>query len=789
MIGRTILHYNIQKKLGEGGMGIVYLAEDTKLKRKVAIKFLPHSISVNNEEKQRFEIEAQAAASLNHPSIALIYSIEEPGEEIFIVMEYIEGKELKDIIERKHVEAENIQPLPIEDIIDYAIQTAEGLEAAHKKGIIHRDIKSSNIMVTEEGKIKIMDFGLAKIKGGTQLTKIGTTIGTAAYMSPEQARGEEVDHQTDIWSFGVVLYELVTGTLPFVGDYEQATIYSILNEKQKPVSLLNKDVSKEIKYIINKSLEKDPEKRFEDFSEILTLLKNLQIDKKNAPALNSKKIFKRKFVTITSVILVTLLIVFVLWKLFSLPPKKVVSVNNQVKRMAVLPFDNIKNDPSTNYLGFALADQIIGSLAYVKNIIVRPSSSIRPYENKDITPVKAGNQLKVDYILDGSYLKNAGIIRLNLELVNVHNDEIVWRNDFDEKYENTFKLQDLVSKEVTTGLKVKFASNKINTSIPGNSHAYENYLKAISMPSTMEGERQAVSLLKRALRLDSTYAPAYVLLGKIYDYFTDFDPTEKGMRKAAETAFLKALSLNSNSLPAMNGLAGLYTESGKDFDAVKMLKRALKINPDNPGAHFRLGYIFRYTGLQDKAVEEMEKARELDQNDSEFTSICITYVYSQRYEKALQVLIHNQNNPFDLAWKGQIYLRMKKIELAKQYLRKAVKIDSAVLGHWASGMLYYIENKRNKAINALKIMNKSNVYDGEVYYNYANLYALLGDRNDCVRFLRIAINHGFFNYQVMLKDSFLDSVRNDPAFKKTLKEAKKDSDKFKDELIDNSLLS
>ncbi len=278
---KNILHYKILKKLGEGGMGVVYLAEDLKLKRKVAIKFLPNYISADEEERRRFEIEAQAAASLNQPNIATVHSIEEAedpegGKQTFIVMEYIEGKELKDIIRHGHAETENIQSLRMNDIINYAIQIAKGLETAHKKGIIHRDIKSSNIMITNDGIVKIMDFGLAKVGKGVHLTKIGTTIGTAAYMSPEQARGEEVDSRTDIWSFGVVLYEMLTGELPFKGDYDQAIIYSIMNNEPESLQKYLPEVSSGILKIIDKTLAKDPEDRYKSMQDVLNDLKSIK---------------------------------------------------------------------------------------------------------------------------------------------------------------------------------------------------------------------------------------------------------------------------------------------------------------------------------------------------------------------------------------------------------------------------------------------------------------------------------------------------------------------------------
>ncbi len=279
MIGETILHYKILEKLGEGGMGVVYKAEDTKLKREVAIKFLPHQISTNEEERKRFEIEAQAAAALNHPNISTIHSIEESDSEVFIVMEFIDGIELKDKIKSG--------PIPAKEAINIAIQIAEGLEAAHKKGIVHRDIKSQNIMITDDGKVKIMDFGLAKMKGGSQLTKAGSTLGTLAYMAPEQAKGEEVDHQSDIWSFGVVLYEMLTGKMPFAGDYDAAIVYNILNDEPQ----LDNIQDSVLRLILKKCFMKEKANRYQSVSEVL---KDLRIDKQLSGEKQTEKIEVKK---------------------------------------------------------------------------------------------------------------------------------------------------------------------------------------------------------------------------------------------------------------------------------------------------------------------------------------------------------------------------------------------------------------------------------------------------------------------------------------------------------------
>ncbi|MGE5846050.1 MAG: serine/threonine-protein kinase, partial [Ignavibacteria bacterium] len=321
MLDSTILHYKIIEKLGEGGMGVVYLAEDSRLKRQVAIKFLPHYIAANKEERQRFEIEAQAAASLNHPNISTVYAIEENDDEVFIVMEYIDGEELKDRINPTSsplLQRGNTEGLEAGEAVNIAIQIAEGLEAAHKKGIIHRDIKSQNIMITKDGKVKIMDFGLAKVNGGSGLTQIGATVGTIAYMSPEQARGIDVDHRTDIWSFGIILYEMITGQPPFKGEYDQAVIYSILNEEPNEISK-NQYPS----WIINialKCLQKDPSDRYQSFSELLTDLKDRRTDSKTtvnsssgktAVKIFSVKSFKKKPILIIGLSL-GLLILFYL---------------------------------------------------------------------------------------------------------------------------------------------------------------------------------------------------------------------------------------------------------------------------------------------------------------------------------------------------------------------------------------------------------------------------------------------------------------------------------------------
>ncbi|HVO74663.1 MAG TPA: serine/threonine-protein kinase [Ignavibacteriaceae bacterium] len=375
MIGRTILHFKIADKIGEGGMGLVYLAEDLNLERKVAIKFLPHHISANEEERNRFKIEAKAAAALNHPNIATIHAIEEYDGQMFIVMEYIDGVELKNKI---------VKALPaVKESLDIVEKIAEGLRAAHQKGIIHRDIKSSNIMITSSGQIKIMDFGLAKIRGVSNVTKLGTTLGTASYMSPEQARGEHIDVRTDIWSLGVIFYEMLTGSLPFKGDFEQAIIYSILNEEPKSIVSIKEDLPMRLEHLINKMLAKKPELRYRNIEEFLAELREVKNKEES-----KKEIFE--------------------------------------KTIAVLPFENISPDKDADYFADGLTEELIINLSRIKevNVIARVNTIQYKETKKDIKTI--GRELGVRYVMVGSVRKFKDDLRISVQLIEVLKGMQLW---------------------------------------------------------------------------------------------------------------------------------------------------------------------------------------------------------------------------------------------------------------------------------------------------------------------------------------------------------------------------
>jgi TolB-like protein/tRNA A-37 threonylcarbamoyl transferase component Bud32/Flp pilus assembly protein TadD len=767
MIGKTISHYKIIEKIGEGGMGVVYKAEDTKLKRIVALKFLPSETLVTRDEQSRFTREAQAAATLNHSNIATIHEIDEDNGQLFIAMEYIDGQELKEKLKSG--------PLSINNATNLAYQIAEGLQTAHEKGIIHRDIKSSNIMITDKGQVKILDFGLAKFRGSPQLTKTGTTVGTVAYMSPEQARGEDVDQRTDIWSFGIVLYEMLTGQLPFTGDYEQAVIYSILNAEPKPISLVNSSVSLQLEEIVVQSLAKNLDERFQNTDELLVNLKAIGDQHKGVDGnvtVSQKKETKRKTPYFYAGIAVIIVLITLMGILFF--PKKEKGIT--ISAIAVLPFSNTKPDIETDYFGFAIADQIIGDLIYLKNITVRPSSSIRKYEKQAIDPVKVGSDLNVNYVLTGNYLREADIIRLNVELVDVNTNEMVWREPIEVDYHNAFELQDIVAQKVVKGLNVQFSQkelNRIGKDIPDNPLAYEYYLRSISYPLSNEGDQLAIEMLNKSIEIDSNFAPAYDQLGDRIHRLTLYGMRDPKEFQHAENYYLKALILNEEFLNPLGNLAMLYAETDRTYEAMELTRQMLEINPNNVDAHYALGYIYRYAGMLNESVQEMEKAVTSDPNNPEFRSIMFTYLAVGDYEKVFELFDNYKESAFTFSMLGYALFRQGNNEQAVEKFNRVIAIEpDGISALMATCVKTYIEGNVEEGLVVARKIEDANSADAEAWYGLAGNYGLLGERDGSVRALQRAVDGGYFNYPFMLTDLCLDSVRDDPEFQKVLQEAK-----------------
>jgi len=444
--------------------------------------------------------------------------------------------------------------------------------------------------------------------------------------------------------------------------------------------------------------------------------------------------------------------------------------------IAVLPFSNTKSDPETDYLGFAIADQIIGNLVYLNNITVRSSGSVRKYDKQVIDPKTAGDSLKVDYVLTGNYLKEANMVRLNIELVKVDTDEMIWREHLEVDFNSTFELQDIVSQKVIEGLNIQFSQTElaqIGKDIPTNPLAYEYYLRSISYPYTNEGDRIAIEMLKKSIELDSTYAPAYAQLGDRTHRLAQFGLHDPEETKKSENFFLKALSLNKENIYALAGLANIYTETARIEKAVELTRQILAINPGNAEAHFTLGYIYRYAGMNDESVQEMEKAIAIDPKNPGFRSIIVTYKYAGEFEKSFESAKLFKQSDYTLGYQGEFLFRMGKEDQAVEYFNHCISTNpDGLQALWVGCMKAYIEGDTEVGLEAARRFELVNVVDAEAWYHFAGNYGLLGDRDGCVRALQRAVDGGFFNYPFMLKDSFLDSMREDEEFLTVLQEAR-----------------
>jgi tetratricopeptide (TPR) repeat protein/predicted Ser/Thr protein kinase len=610
MIGKTILHYKITAKLGEGGMGVVYKAEDTKLKRDVAIKFLPRQIAASEEERARFKIEAQAAAVLNHPNIATIHAIEEQDDELFIVMEYIEGQELKSIIDNRQ--------LSIVDVFDYASQIAAGLQAAHEKGIVHRDIKSSNIMITDKGQVKIMDFGLAKVRGGVQFTKVGTTLGTAAYMSPEQARGEEVDQRSDIWSFGVVLYEMLTGQLPFRGDYEQSMIYSILNEDPKPLQEQRSEVPEALAGLVRRALAKDVHERYQGADEVLADLTAFQRGGRAAQAPLRARVRSAgsgRIWLALAALLVAVLSIALFHVLKPKPGGRGVSIS-----LAVMPFEFEGEEDDWNWLGDAITELVNTDLAEYPSVRVLDAQQRRRItrtlgihgENTTLEQaLQIARKAKVRHVVLGRLRKSGQTVRVQAQIFETDKGTVLaelgpFEGEPARLYEVADNLSARLIKKINIGSVTDRSVGRVAERATTSLDAFRYYIEGKDAALDHRYQEGIAKLIK-AIELDSTFVRAYYYLAWQYSQVGDHVKAKATLAKGKP--YVSRLS-EADRLEYLCEEAK-YDNRWKDY--VTYLEQLLRINPSDATVHFRYGWTQFYKFRQlDAGIRAMEKAVALD---------------------------------------------------------------------------------------------------------------------------------------------------------------------------------
>jgi serine/threonine protein kinase/Flp pilus assembly protein TadD len=731
MIGKNISHYKILEKLGEGGMGVVYKAQDTKLDRIVALKFLPKHLLCDAEAKTRFEHEAKAASALDHPNICNIHEIDEVEGECFISMAFVEGKSLKELLKEK--------TLSLKEVLDIAIQIGEGLNEAHKKGIVHRDIKSDNIMLIPRGQVKIMDFGLAKLKGVTNLTKDGSTLGTAAYMSPEQAKGEAVDNRSDIFSFGVVLYELLTRQLPFGGEHPAAIIYSIINEAPEPLARYKTNIPEGLQKVVNKALEKNRDIRYQQIDELQDDLKKL--------------------------------------------PKELESpIKKQLPSIAVLPFTNLSADKEQEYFCDGMAEEIINALTQVEGLRVVARTSAFSFRGKEIDIREIGRKLNVETLLEGSVRKVGGRVRITAQLINVNDGYHLWSERFDRDLADVFAIQDEISMAIVDKLKVKLLREekaRLVKRYTDDPEAYSLYLKGryFWFRRYEDGLQKAVECFQQAIDKDPLYALAYAGIADCYNQFGlwAFLPPKDAYSRA-KSAVARALEIDDTLSEAYASLGWIKMFYDWGWaEAERAFKRALKLNPNYAVAHYYYGLYLAITGHVVEAIAEMEKSVELDPLCLVHNAVLGFVLYlGRRYDEAIEhlhkTLEMEPNFAITCFFLGLSYMGKERWEEAIGSLKKFASLWQSIpfpIGFL--GFAYGMSGQKDEALSMLDQLSEISQQRYVSSFYKALIYAGLGEKDQAIEYLYQAYVERE-SWLVSIKAGpLMDTLRLDPRSKALLR--------------------